>query len=154
MHIMHKLLMTLILLLGQSAYALKPEGPPNKSPDSSSSKFSCPAKDFSLFILKFSDDEIVQRLFTQYPLIKQQLDPNAEPEPKKVIRKLRREQIQFPVMPKAQERAQQSLEIRIISANAVNAQVNLIKPDTDHQVSYFFKKNGCWLLVRIEDWSL
>lgn len=43
---------------------------------------------------------------------------------------------------------------QIDSASAGKASVTLTKPDTGYQVRYHFKKNGCWILERIEDWSI
>jgi len=35
-----------------------------------------------------------------------------------------------------------------------NAKVFLIKADADFLVIYFFRRDACWSLYRIEDWSL
>lgn len=92
--------------------------------------------------------------FTKYPLKQQQLDLNAEPEPKPVVRKLRRDQVSFPVMPNETERKQKSLVSRINENKSNHVTLTMVKSDTDYQVNYFFNRNSCWYLERIEDWSL
>lgn len=86
--------------------------------------------------------------------MQERLDIDAEPEPKKVIQSLHREQIKFPIIPLSKEREKQSLQIKIVDVTSTDAKINVTKPDTDYQVSYFFKKNDCWKLERIEDRSL
>lgn len=153
-NIVYRFLTVLALLLAQNAYALDLNAQPASREVSGALEIPCPSSDFSIFIRTFSNDVNVQKTFTKYPLKKQFLDPDAEPEPKKVIRNLKRHQIQFPIIPLHEERVKQSLEIHIASVTANTATVTLVKPDTDYQVSYYFRKSGCWGLVRIEDWSL
>lgn len=154
MSIAHKLLSTFILFLSQHAYALDPGGQLTARETYESSQVSCPAKDFSAFMTAFSNNKIIQKAFTRNPLKKQHLDPDAEPEPKKVIQYLGPHQIQFPIFPLHEERVKRFLEIRIDSVTTTNARITLFKPNTDYQVSYFFKKDTCWRLTQIEDWSL
>ena len=92
--------------------------------------------------------------FTKYPLQHQRLDANAEPEPKPVLRKLRRDQVSFPVMPNQAERRKKSLVLRIDEKELTHVKLTLFKSETDYQVNYFFSRNSCWRLERIEDWSL
>jgi hypothetical protein len=153
-NVLYKLIVALTLLVSQHVNAIDPGKLPPVRQESANPRTSCSEEDFSSFIRRFADNEAIQRAFIKYPLTKQRLDPDAEPEPKKIIRRLRREQIQFPILPLSPERAKRSLEIRVVSATGTSAQINLVKPDTDYQVSYFFEKNGCWRLVKIEDWSL
>lgn len=96
----------------------------------------------------------MQAAFTKYPLQQQRLDTNAEPEPKPVIRKLRRDQVSFPVFPNEAERKKRSLVLRIDEKKYNHVKLTLVKDDTDYQVNYFFSRNSCWRLERIEDWSL
>ena len=113
----------------------------------------CPSRDFSEFIKAFSESKEVQMNFTMYPLKEQRLDLNAEPEPKPVIRKLRRDQVAFPVMPNEVERKQKNLVLRVDQKKSNHVELTLVKSDTDYQVNYFFILNSCWNLERIEDWS-
>lgn len=114
----------------------------------------CPSQEFSKFLKAFSEHKDTQMAFTKYPLKRQQLDLNAEPEPKPVIKSLGRHQIEFPLIPDELERKAKSLTLRIDKVTSKKAKLTLLKIDTDYQVSYFFSKSGCWKLERIEDWSL
>ena len=90
----------------------------------------CPAQDISFFIQRFSSDEAVQRSYTM-----------VQPA-------------EFPVMPLVQERKDNALVMQLEDVTASTARVNLAKPDTDYLVSYYFKMDDCWRLVRIENQSL
>ena len=114
----------------------------------------CPSQDFSEFLKVFSENIVIQRAFTKYPLKKWQLDLDSDPEPKPVLRNLRSSQISFPVIPGESERNLKSLTFRIEKIESKKAKLLLMKADTDYQISYFFSKNSCWNLDRIEDWSL
>ena len=89
--------------------------------------------------------------FTKYPLQQQRLDANAEPEPKSVVQKLRRNQVSFPVMPNEAKRKKQSFVFRIEEKMPTHVKLTLVKSDTDYQINYFFSLNSCWRLERIED---
>ncbi|MEF9387615.1 hypothetical protein V4890_18590 [Ralstonia solanacearum species complex bacterium KE056] len=142
------------LLLTQSVYARDAIEHSIAQHASASAGIACPAADFPTFLQKFSEEDRIQKEFTQYPLEKLQLDPESQPEPVTVVRYLHRDQLRFPIIPSEQERANQMLEIQIDSASAGKASVMLTKLNTDYQVRYHFKKNGCWILERIEDWSI
>jgi hypothetical protein len=123
------------------------------SRDAEESEIPCLEEEFSVFLAKFMEDETFQRAFTMYPLTYLEVDYFAEPEPKPFIRYLDCGQIKFPVIPSDQERIEDSLEIRIINVSDNNANVAVVKPDTGYNIIYYFRKNGCWRLERIEDWS-
>jgi len=90
----------------------------------------CPAQDISFFIQRFSRDEAVQRIYTTV------------------------QSAEFPVMPLVQERKDNALVMQLEDVTASTARVNLAKPDTDYLMSYYFKMDDCWRLVRIENQSL
>jgi hypothetical protein len=90
----------------------------------------CPAQDISFFIQRFSSDEAVQRIYT-----------TVRPA-------------DFPVMPLVQERKDNALVMQLQDVTASTARVNLGKSDTDYLVSYYFRMDDCWRLVRIENQSL
>ena len=69
-------------------------------------------------------------------------------------RKLRRDQVSFPVLPNEAERKKQSLVLTIEEKKPNHVKLTLVKDDTDYQINYFFSLNSCWRLERIEDWSL
>ncbi|WP_265284749.1 hypothetical protein [Verminephrobacter aporrectodeae] len=135
------------------AYALDHASHPVQQA-SGSRQIKCPSRDFSEFIKVFSESKEVQIKFTKYPLKEQWLDLTAMPEPKPVMQKSRRNQIDFPVIPDEVERKQRDLILRIDEIKSNRAKLTLTKDDTDHLVNYFFSLNSCWNLVRIEDWSL
>ncbi|MCW8176821.1 hypothetical protein D8B25_16030 [Verminephrobacter aporrectodeae subsp. tuberculatae] len=114
----------------------------------------CPSRDFSKFIQAFSENKDVQIKFTKYPLKEQVLDLNAEPEPKPVMRTLRRDQISFPVMPGEADRKKWNLIFRIDEIKSNRAKVNVMSDDSDSfVVDYFFVLDSCWYLKRMEDSS-
>ena len=143
-------IISLIFSISSYAYALDPASQPNQQ----ANQIACPSRDFSEFIQAFSENTEIQVAFTQYPLLEQRLDINAEPEPKPVVRKLRRDQVSFPVFPNEAERRKQSLVLRIDEKKSNHVKLTLVKADTDYQVNYFFSRDSCWRLKRIEDRSL
>ncbi|NMO15242.1 hypothetical protein HPC49_01800 [Pyxidicoccus fallax] len=124
------------------------------SPPALGTPSECPSQDFSEFIEAFAESTEIQRAFTSYPLEIQQLDLKAEPEPRPFTRSLERHQVEFPVLPGQSERKAKSLELRVNPLASGHAELVLWKRDTDYQVSYFFRKNACWELERIEDGAL
>lgn len=145
-------ILLLICFICRPAYALDPGNYPIRDL-AREKKIACPAQDFSEFIIAFSENIEVQMAFTKYPLQQQRLDANAEPEPKPVLRELRREQVSFPVIPNQAERKKQSLVFRINENKSNYKKLTILKDDSDYQVDYFFSRNSCWRLERIEDWS-
>ena len=113
----------------------------------------CPSREFTKFLKAFTEHKEIQMAFTKFPLKRQQLDLDADPEPKPVITNLGRSQAEFPLIPNEFEREKKSLTLRIDKVTPTRAKVTLLKSDTDYQISYFFSKNSCWKLERIEDWS-
>jgi len=114
----------------------------------------CPSQDFLEFMEAFSESTEVQRAFTRFPLERQHLEVSAEPEPRPLVRKLGRDQVELPVLPNKDERKAKSLGLRVEKLASTQAQVVLEKSDTDYRVSYFFSRAACWELERIEDGSL
>ena len=143
----------LIFSICKYAFAVDPASHPTK-PVFGGSQIACLSRDFPDFIKTFSENTEMQVAFTKYPLQQQRLDANAEPEPKPVVRKLRRDQVSFPVMPNEAERKKQSLVLRIDEKNPTHVKLTLVKSGTDYQINYFFILNSCWRLERIEEWSL
>lgn len=113
----------------------------------------CPSQDFDAFLSAFADDVAVQRAFTERPLRSETVDANADPEPKPVTAMLDGDAIKFPLMA---SRAKQQADGLVLSQTELNGdkQVLLAKPDTDYQLSFFFRKGECWTLYRMRDDSL
>ena len=150
MHALRTIVAALLFAAAQSGHAVQPaaqQATPASAP-------ACPAQDISFFIQRFSTDESVQRVFTADPLINEFIDTATVPEPTQRTQTLDRDAIVFPVMPLAQERAQSQLQMQMEDVTQVTARLVLFKPDTDYQISYFFKLDDCWRLVRIDNASL
>lgn len=122
--------------------------------DSRASPSDCPSHDFPHFLSAFSEHVDAQERYIGFPLEKQHLDKSAEPEPKLVVERLPASQVALPVMPSNSERTARTLSLSTAMIDENNAKVFLMKADTDFQVIYFFRKDACWSLYRIEDWSL
>ena len=147
MHGSNKRIIAALLLAAAPYGQAAQQGAPAVTP-------ACPAQDISFFIQRFATDEAIQRVFTVVPLTSQQLDLDAQPEPEQRTRTLQREQITFPVLPLAQERADGDLTMRLEEVTTLSARLDLFKADTDYLISYFFKLGDCWRLVRIDNQSL
>ena len=115
----------------------------------------CPSQNFSKFLYVFSENISVQKAFTKNPLEKLQLDLDANPEPKPFTTFLDHEKVTFPILPDQSYRHKNNLVFHTKKADRKTVLVSLQKPDTDYQILYHFKQNdSCWILERIEDWSL
>jgi hypothetical protein len=125
---LNKLFFALLLMAASHGQAAQLSTQSDSPTDTSMSV--CPAQDISFFIQRFSSDETVQRTYT-----------TVQPA-------------EFPVMPLIQERKDNALVMQLEDVTALTARVNLGKPDTDYQVSYYFKMDDCRRLVRIENQSL
>lgn len=156
------------MLLSACDSASSPSGEPAPSPAASvastppaatsstapAASPTCPAEDFASFLPKFMDDVATQRAFVTDPLQSDSVDANAEPEPKPVSKMLGRAEIAFPVMPSEQQQAKDGLKLTKNEISATEVGVKLAKEDTDYQMSFFFRKDGCWHLYRMKDDSL
>ncbi len=114
----------------------------------------CPSDDFESFLKSYSDSMEIQKLFTSAPLESTAIDPSAEPEPAEVTRMLDANELDFPLMPSLAKQASEGLMSRRSNLSKTNVEVVLFKPDTDYQMSFFFKQENCWKLYRIKDYSL
>jgi hypothetical protein len=148
------LLVIFVLLLAQNIVYGLDVSQGIVSQDAVELEIPCPGGNFLVFLAKFVEDETFQRAFTMYPLTKLELDYDAKSGPEPFIRYLEREQVQFPVIPSSRERTEWSLEIKLEQLSDNNAKVLLFEPDTGYRIIYFFRKNVCWKLERIEDWSM
>ncbi len=119
-------------------------------------KITCPSNDFSTFIKAFSDSAEVQMAFTKYPLQEQRLDLNAEPEPKPVVRKIRRAQAVFPLIPNEVERKARLLALNVEQLTASHIKVSLAKANAAYQSNYEFgfQQDDCWHLLAVSIQSL
>ena len=114
----------------------------------------CPTQAFDTFLTAFANDVAIQKAFVTQPLQSESIDALAEPEPRPVTRMLSFDELHFPLMPNLQRQALDGLQlVKTISGNG-EMEVKLVKPDTDYQVLFFFRNDGCWKLYRMRDDSL
>jgi hypothetical protein len=113
----------------------------------------CPSQQFDAFLAAFMDDVAIQKAFTASPLRSETVDANADPEPRPVTTMLDGTALRFPVMPGVQQQQRDGLVLSQTELNG-DKEVMLAKPDTDYQMSFFFKKGECWTLYRTRDDSL
>jgi hypothetical protein len=114
----------------------------------------CQATDFDGFLARFENDVAIQKAYTTIPLESSSIDPNAEPEPKAVVKQLAESEITFPVMPTRDKQDKDGLKSKRTDVSPTEITVQLTKPDTDYQMSFHFRNDGCWHLYRVEDESL
>ncbi|MGH8107640.1 MAG: hypothetical protein ACREO1_02840 [Arenimonas sp.] len=114
----------------------------------------CPSQNFEIFLMSFIDSLDVQKSFTATPLESVTIDALAEPEPVEVKKMLAVNETNFPLMPSSDQQAKDGLISLISNSDKKNVEVTLHKPDTDYQMSFFFRQEGCWTLYRIKDYSL
>jgi len=114
----------------------------------------CQVRNFQDFFIEFSEKVELQRKFTKVPLVKLTLVDEL-PEPRPVINELKNEQITFPIIPNLIERNQQGLSVRLSTLDSENAKAVIKKADTGYLITYIFVRfDGCWMLTRVENWSL
>lgn len=114
----------------------------------------CPSQDFEIFLESFINSVELQKSFTSTPLESVSIDALAEPEPAEVTKMLGANELVFPLMPSPDQQANDGLKSRISNLDKKNVEVILHKPDTDYQMSFFFRQESCWTLYRIKDYSL
>lgn len=114
----------------------------------------CPSLNFDGFLKAFVGDVELQKAFTVEPLESQTVDATAEPEPALVTKMLTATELQFPLIPSERQQASEGLKMRQSTLENGDTKVTLAKEDTDYQVSFYFKNEGCWKLIRIRNDSL
>lgn len=114
----------------------------------------CPSGDFEVFLKSYVGSLEVQKLFTSIPLESISIDPLAEPEPSEITRMLGEDELNFPLLPNLDQQTEEGLKSRQSRLGKNNVEVIMYKPDTDYQMSFFFRQEKCWKLYRIKDHSL
>jgi hypothetical protein len=144
----------LLLLAVSLAACNRQTTPARPAPAIEVSLSRCPSQTFEGFFAEFSDSAELQKTFTRLPLRSDSIDAGAEPEPKPITKMLSAQELEFPLVPSKQQIADERLETSFkVSGN--DTVVELIKPDTDYMVSYYFERAGdCWRLYRKNDASL
>jgi hypothetical protein len=114
----------------------------------------CPSPNFDSFLKAFMGDVEIQKKFSAEPLESQAVDATAEPEPALVTKMLTATELKFPLIPSEQQQANEGLKMRQSTLENGDTKVTLAKEDTDYQMSFYFKNDGCWKLIRIRNDSL
>jgi hypothetical protein len=110
----------------------------------------CPSADFGEFFKVFQDNENVQRTFTKIPLVVQDVDVAAEPEPRQFIHLREYDQIKYPLFLSAKTN---NASFKIIELSDRQAKIKMSVPDTGWLTYYFFSMDTGWRLVLIDDQS-
>ncbi|WKV89560.1 hypothetical protein LJU32_03985 [Pseudomonas sp. B21_DOA] len=114
---------------------------------------SCPSTTFSEFLSVYLENLSVQQKFTHIPL-KKIITVDAEPEPEQKTVLLDKNQVVFPVIFGKEKRVAAGVGVTVLENFNGVAKIKIEKPDTDYQVFYVFKLEGCWFLDEIQDYSL
>jgi len=128
-----------------------PSAVPTPAPTSA---LACPSPSFDGFLKAFTENIEVQKAFSVEPLESQTVDAAAEPEPALVTKMLSAAELQFPLIPSERQQSKEGLTMRQSVLESSDTKVTLAKEDTDHQMSFYFRKNQCWQLYRIRNESL
>ena len=128
--------------------------PATSTPVPTSATLACPSSNFDSFLKAFISDVEVQKAFSAKPLESQTVDATAEPEPALITKMLTETELKFPLIPSEQQQANEGLKMRQSALENGDIKVTLAKEDTDYQMSFYFKKEACWKLIRIRNDSL
>lgn len=141
-------ILAILLVFGGNAYATN-----TATSQVSSVSPHCTEDKFKSFFDEFSENIQLQKQVIRFPL-KKLIVVDADPEPRPVVKRLKKNQITFPVIPNLLERKDKGLTVRLDTSGQNQAKAILFKEDTDYLIIFFFARNGCWKLYKIEDWSL
>ncbi|MDR1075487.1 MAG: hypothetical protein LBL59_04070 [Xanthomonadaceae bacterium] len=111
----------------------------------------CPATAFPEFLPLFLNDEDIQRKYTRFPLAQLYLEDGDYSE---VTENLSESEARFPLAPTIDEMNESGLSWNIESEDDKQAEVKIHQDGTGYLIRYFFAKDGCWTLVRIENLSV
>ncbi|MGE1174210.1 hypothetical protein [Pseudomonas sp. BW7P1] len=114
---------------------------------------SCPSTKFSEFLSVYMENPSIQQRFTNSPL-KKIITVDAEPEPEQKTVLLDKDKVVFPVIFGKEKRVAAGVEVAVLENSNGVAKIKIEKPDTDYQVFYVFKFEGCWFLDEVQDYSL
>ena len=114
----------------------------------------CPSQEFESFLEAFAGDIDLQRAFTARPLHSESLDTGADPEPRSVTRMLDEPDIEFPLIADLDQLREEGVSLNTSVIPPGGRQVLLSKEDTGFQVSFYFRKDDCWPLYKVQDDSI
>lgn len=114
---------------------------------------SCPAKDFDGFLERFAEEIDVQRRYVQYPLEVVRVDAGSESD-ESMHTQLAKNAVEFPVFLSRAGRQEHGVSYRV-EKSPIGYDV-LTRSEGTGAFSMKFSfvgKQGCWYLVRSEDYS-
>ncbi|MBN5152377.1 hypothetical protein JY458_15555 [Stenotrophomonas maltophilia] len=135
-----------------TAAATAPATPVAAAPADAST--SCPHPVFDDFLKHFGNEIALQETSTADPLLDSHIDAEAEPEPRKVEKKVPLAKVEWPVMPDPATLQRQGREMQVTRLPDGQVQVQMRTPDTSDQQVYTFAQKPCWQLVKREDESI
>lgn len=145
--------LVLVAGLGAAACTPAPQAFPAKAAPAAPARASadCPYPEFDAFLAHFGSEIALQEEATADPLLDSYIDPEAEPEPRKVESRLALADVEWPVMPDPAALAGQGRELQVSTLADGQRQVQIRTPDSSDQQSYTFAQAPCWTLVKRED---
>ncbi|HFT6994815.1 hypothetical protein [Stenotrophomonas maltophilia] len=167
----HRSAVVLTLACGVALVACTPESPPTPTetapaapaptstaaavqPAPAPASAECPYPQFDAFLKHFGNEIALQEKATADPLLDSYIDPEAEPEPRKVESRLALADVEWPVMPDPAALAGQRREMQVSALADGQRQVQIRTPDSSDQQTYTFAQAPCWTLVKREDESI
>lgn len=145
--------LVLVAGLGAAACTPAPQAPPAEAAPAAPARASadCPYPEFDAFLAHFGSEIALQEKATGDPLLDSYIDPEAEPEPRKVESRLALSDVEWPVMPDPAALAGQGRELQVSTLADGQRQVQIRTPDSSDQQTYTFAQAPCWTLVKRED---
>ncbi|WP_370276939.1 hypothetical protein [Pontibacterium sp.] len=117
----------------------------------------CPIA-FADFLERFERNRLWQEKYIVYPLEHSWVDVDANPEWETVYTTLSKLEVagrKHPIYPSPQARKSIPLIMEVTIASVGKRNVRLFKPDTGFLLKYSFQQvDGCWYLVKYEDWAV
>lgn len=143
----------LVAGLGAAACTPAPQALPAEAAPAAPARASadCPYPEFDAFLAHFGSEIALQEEATADPLLDSYIDPEAEPEPRKVESRLALADVEWPVMPDPAALAGQGRELQVSTLADGQRRVQIRTPDSSDQQSYTFAQAPCWTLVKRED---
>lgn len=111
----------------------------------------CPSDTIAVFFQAFAESPELQRVYTASTLETAFVDWSAQPEPIELVELMPRETLHFPLVPNRAAQQQRGLRYREVAGNGNRVTVVLERPDTDMQLRYTFRRDTCWILIKIVD---
>ncbi|AGT09957.1 hypothetical protein [Paracoccus aminophilus] len=114
----------------------------------------CPEPEFDAFLSRFSREIAVQEASTADPLVIEILDPEADPEPKLERTETPLAKVEWPVMTDVQGADANDQEVLVKDLDGGGKEVVFRGLGNGTLITYEFRAQPCWTLVRYSDESM